>query len=45
MKPQGSSINKQGFKYSPAPAIYNWALFKMGATDLLVSNWHRMPIR
>ncbi len=33
MKPQGSSINKPGSKYSPAPVIYNRALFKMGATD------------
>ncbi len=34
MKPQGSSINKPGSKYSPAPVIYNWALFKMDATGL-----------
>ncbi len=34
MKPQGSSINKPGSKYSPAPIIYNQALFKMGVTDL-----------
>ncbi len=34
MKPQGSSTNKPGSKYSPAPVIYNRALFKTGATDL-----------
>ena len=33
MKPQGSSINKPGSKYSPGPIIYNRSLFKMGATD------------
>jgi hypothetical protein len=34
MKPQGSSINKPGSKYSPASVTYNRALFKTGATDL-----------
>jgi hypothetical protein len=33
MKPQGSSINKPGSKYSPAPVIYNRALIITGATD------------
>ncbi len=33
MKPQGSSINKPGSKYSPGPIIYNRSLFKMGATN------------
>ncbi len=37
MKPQGSSINKLGSKYSPAPVLYNRALFETGATDLLSS--------
>ncbi len=27
MKPQGSSVNKSGSKYSPAPGIYNRALY------------------
>jgi hypothetical protein len=37
MKPQGSSINKPGSKYSLAPVIYNQSLFKRGATDLCES--------
>ncbi len=37
MKPQGSSINKQGSKYSPAPIIYNRALFKTGVNDFFLS--------
>jgi hypothetical protein len=34
MKPQGSSINKPGSKYSPAPVIYNRSLFITGAAHL-----------
>ncbi len=34
MKPQGSSINKPGSKYSPALVIYYRALFKTGVIDL-----------
>jgi hypothetical protein len=43
MKPQGSSINKPGSKYSPAPVIYNWSLFKTGATDQY-AYWHFLGI-
>jgi hypothetical protein len=32
MKPQESTLNKPGSKYSPGPVLYNLALFKMGAT-------------
>jgi hypothetical protein len=35
-KPQVSSINKPGSRYSPGPIIYNQSLFEMGATDLCV---------
>jgi hypothetical protein len=33
MKPQGSTLNKPGSKYSPGPVLYNLVLFKTGATD------------
>jgi hypothetical protein len=41
MKPQGSSINKPGSKYSQAPVIYNRSLFKTGATHKSDSNGNK----